>query len=1018
MYTVLKKLCLVLVIAFTQLSAFGQIEGVADLGEFSGRLLFTQKFDNHLIVLAEKAYNNHEVWSVDLITSTSEKIFESEYALSPIANSTGIFFISYQWQSNGNDRDYFINYIDKDGNAFTSSKFHGPYDGAQGSISNLWKNYNTICDNRFYTYGFYANKHCVWESDPSNSQTTRIFQSDELITGIAALGDSLLITTKTENNNNKFYHYTHGQTATYFANVDLMNYDGRLSVAGKDANYIYYNTKGPVPDYQKAIYRTDLTEMGTTLFLDNYKALHMIFNSDDLYFSSYTSSWDNVTGFFKLNVNDLTSIDTLKFSKKHTTESTKIFNYFGDNYLLISSTEYGIEIGRLNEKDSVELIADHSEGPTSSIPFPYARWNWHPNYYQSKKMYAVGLDSTVYTVLSNGNDQDYYMYSFKKGEILNSFFKIPNPTHISDLYIFNDQIFWCRLENNNLKIEKGQLNSIQQQSKQIEKLETWHKKVTISSKSYFNSSYEIFPNYIQMDSAENAYIQFSIPGNIKYNTDIAAISSDTIIFQKFKSNNYVAKLDKYGQMLWVNSLGGSGLYFKNYIKHKVQLNNDNDLIVIGEFYDKGYFDSDSISPIRTGVFAAKINGKTGEVIWKKQIMDDMLHYKLYLPNIAIDKTDNIYLQINYEADEITVDGMQINSDAEYGIALAKFSTSGSPLWLKELPSVDSSIPSGHTLLRYNEKQNTLTFMQSQNYYNMGYVNANNSLVANVVNVINVDGEQIHTFNFSGNNNTSLTTGIINQNNQFFGAGYYKDDIKIGYFKSNSTTVSEDIEHDYFDFRYDYKLNQVVSAEATENSGFYPYEIDMHNDYIYVYGANANKSLQILKYEDNGKYIGYKNINQLSDVFYKYAPIPGYQNYFDVNSDHIVILGSNFDKDTTYGVSSLFLSDKYVSIQKIENSEWNEDPFWLSDFTANLPFDKDDIFIYPNPSDNVINIIFKNLDSNFHNYSISDLTGRVVLTGQLNSSKIHQLSILPLAQGTYVLNLFGADKTASQKIIKY
>jgi hypothetical protein len=72
-------------------------------------------------------------------------------------------------------------------------------------------------------------------------------------------------------------------------------------------------------------------------------------------------------------------------------------------------------------------------------------------------------------------------------------------------------------------------------------------------------------------------------------------------------------------------------------------------------------------------------------------------------------------------------------------------------------------------------------------------------------------------------------------------------------------------------------------------------------------------------------------------------------------------------------------------------------------------------IYPNPAENIMTIAVKN-NAIGSIYNITDATGKIVLTGKVNSIA-NQISLDNLSAGVYQISLYSAQETLTQTIIK-
>ncbi len=74
-------------------------------------------------------------------------------------------------------------------------------------------------------------------------------------------------------------------------------------------------------------------------------------------------------------------------------------------------------------------------------------------------------------------------------------------------------------------------------------------------------------------------------------------------------------------------------------------------------------------------------------------------------------------------------------------------------------------------------------------------------------------------------------------------------------------------------------------------------------------------------------------------------------------------------------------------------------------------------IYPNPSNQEIQIDLSGLKSTAQQFEITDLTGRVIVTKQSNGSLLQTISISELPAGNYLLRITTAKGIVTQKISK-
>ncbi len=81
--------------------------------------------------------------------------------------------------------------------------------------------------------------------------------------------------------------------------------------------------------------------------------------------------------------------------------------------------------------------------------------------------------------------------------------------------------------------------------------------------------------------------------------------------------------------------------------------------------------------------------------------------------------------------------------------------------------------------------------------------------------------------------------------------------------------------------------------------------------------------------------------------------------------------------------------------------------------TNLPQYSDrNLLVYPVPANNQIYVLVKKNEASSLNYTISDCTGRQILTGTLYDNKTHLISTSEIASGTYLLSIWKANQSVN------
>ncbi len=208
------------------------------------------------------------------------------------------------------------------------------------------------------------------------------------------------------------------------------------------------------------------------------------------------------------------------------------------------------------------------------------------------------------------------------------------------------------------------------------------------------------------------------------------------------------------------------------------------------------------------------------------------------------------------------------------------------------------------------------------------------------------------------------------------------------------------------FQHLWTKQEVQNPANSNNYGIregYKLAVDPFNNlyalgYVYysvILGIDtfANNSLIMIKYDNNGQY-------QLSE---KIAGISG--KYYDLEyANNHLFLSAPFSSSVSVcqtTISSSGLNDSYVlEIDKLT------DVFVAKKFEYSLD-------IFPNPADNYVHIHSTNFQNSFTQFSLFDITGKLIRSGNIEKSTI------PLSQekeGMYILQLKNDKQTVHQKLI--
>ncbi|MDO7173810.1 T9SS type A sorting domain-containing protein [Mariniflexile sp. AS56] len=173
-------------------------------------------------------------------------------------------------------------------------------------------------------------------------------------------------------------------------------------------------------------------------------------------------------------------------------------------------------------------------------------------------------------------------------------------------------------------------------------------------------------------------------------------------------------------------------------------------------------------------------------------------------------------------------------------------------------------------------------------------------------------------------------------------------------------------------------------------------------------VNPNSELEF-SYHMFGKNIGELHVDIKTDAGYINDVIPAIIGSQQKHQDDAFII-KNIDL-AAYTNQTINLR-----FRAIRGSGWDGDMAIDNIFikTIDIPITNDTVKIYPNPvNGKTIHVAFSN-PHDAVNYQLSDLTGNVVLTGNLTDKQIH---IGNLTSGMYLLTIRSNGNTVTKKVIK-
>lgn len=699
-------------------------------------------------------------------------------------------------------------------------------------------------------------------------------------------------------------------------------------------------------------------------------------------------------------ISDSTQVDTIRFSNKLAQYNPQFTAQYSNlNGKVIRGYTYFHGFEPFYVTDSIYLLKDVASNIKNGWVNEFEEnGSQFPNF-----MYQYGLD-TIFTIMSNLNDNKLYLYSIKDS-IIKSYFPLENVYYVKPLSIFNNNFYSTYVLENKLIINFRSLSeNLEPQPTVVDQIQSdvWARNLV-----YVNEQYYTEPNNKQ---------QLSTIKLMKDGAVVAATRSGSSYKSKIANEEYkiiddayggyqIYKLDSLGKVIWNHSSGDK--YFGNWADYPLLVDVDSlgDIYMSGVFFKNYYFEDDTISVERCGNFLMKLDGETGEKIWFKLISENYYFDDFNIDQMKI-KGETIYLSFTYRNFNCTIDGVSLSNSLVSPInALAKFNFNGDFISAHNTPTewtdyygqtwaMDISNDQIITI----QSQGAYNIWASCEYKNYGYFNQILDLNGTVKDVVPMYSSDLG----------SVRCGFINDNG-FNAFGYYRGTLDLEVYENTTPTLSSCNANK--GFMYQYNFDDGFSELKISNESFFPFASKMYGSYYYVYGRGANNELMIVKFSKDGKEIGYKPLGQFIDeLTYK-----AYQ-MFDVNDDYIVISGDSFEENSDYLVPSPVSLFRYLTVIKTKNDAWLNDVKIFENkpriFNSDI---NDDLVIYPNPSNGMFTIKFEN--PIYTNLDIYSVNGEIIYKGELNDKFDQPFDIRNAANGLYIARIYNNETVKTVRIIK-
>jgi len=907
---------------------------------------------------------------------------------SVLMTDSGVFYVSLEYDANGNDGKHYLNYYSFSKNSKVFSK-----------VINLYvKPYYTrpsspmFSNGKFYISAYFNGKNCIWESDGTEVGTKTIISSNlDLNNYRIFLGKPIVISSS--GNNQVLLNHKSQEIYKYAATAQ--NKMGFFH-CNNDVCILVRNSK--------LIRLTDQYQIDSTSFANNgYIPFYSISYFNDSAITGYKYV-NNQYYNFSLKLTPPFTYDSVPPSKFVQSMGKYVLDVTNRQFMSIWSMKNGVEMAFSPRFDSLRFVKDLYPGPNSGI------------FNIKLPGDMIEAENIAYFFGRNGSDKKYYLYSCD-GKSMKSHFPVDVSRNFTKLVCKNDSfIYWSYFIKDTLFIENRNLFQIDSQppfkyfkndnhAKNGEWLRTVARVSSYSKLVDYNKT--VYSNAVKSDKNGNVFSSGSLsePGNGNY----YQCYSDTNLFQKIKGDKFIVKYDSLGNLLWNFSFGNYKAF--NQQNFAFDIDHQGDVVVSSKYSTELFLDTLVLKNTQSVSYAFKLDGQTGRIKWLNQFMINGSFNSNPDQKLTIDNENNIYVSFNFYGGIANVGSFQINSTMSPANAILKLDKDGKSLWAKCTETPWTDMYGLSRSLTFDSVNQCVYNLIGQGAYNW-WSSCKYSNFRSIVHKININGEFNEVQQIEGDDLNGSRVMTMTKNNSIFVSGFYRGDLSIAQLSIKSLLVkkSECNNWEQFYGTINTKNEEPGSLRGTPNYEFFPLDICSDSRYIYVLGASGipNEkmySLSIQRFTHLGRLAGKRLLNQCL-----------VESPFDFNDDYNIELNGNSHfviSMNAYSRISPF--DNFVDncqglsvYRLLKEADWIDEPIKTEKEVLS------GIVVAPNPADDYIGLQFNN-PVDYSKLVIYSSLGQLVQTNLLNGEIYQSISIENLSSGIYTLQ-FQGQQVQSMKLV--
>lgn len=955
-----------------------------------------QRYDDEMLCEIRRTNGASDFYKTDLRSGHTQRLLTDQRSSHTRYNENGLFFTTADQPAT--PTKFYLNYLSLDG-THSNLRQIGIYQPNTSSTHS--PAHAAVFQGKYYVNGFQGS-HFVWESDATAQGTRTILSTPHIIRKIETTGQALLIIIE-QPDAWQFLGYEGTEAPAPYYALPKVAWSSDFSIVARHGTYLYFNATDALG--QKAVWRTDGTEAGTGPFCIGHHARKFIF--DDAGFVMETGGPHGPIYYFRAAWSSPCELRALAFHPDIASGSARIFSHLGGRYFFYQGANHGREVVRLNAEFDFELHIDLMPGPASGLALLHTGAS--PNYFHS------GED--LYLPLTNGHDPFIHLYLVNDSGAF-PVFRMDSPGGQSNFFLFEDWIYWFQGHDNQLALYRhlNQRDAPSQPQAPVFS-EAWRREVaridTISGFSVGDPSDFLRTQGIWIDHEDNVIMSMASDfWRRKLGLSHHAGLDTTLV----GANGFV-KFNKYGEVQWTKVFGFNALPWNNN-PHILTIDQNGDLLVLG-IHGLG-FSIDGVpitAPRNFGRYVVKLDGETGKLLWARNVGSSHFSNDMDLDGILTDKDNNAYVALKYRNFSLQLGPINLTTNKSPGHAIIKLDPDGNVLWAKNLENPWTNREAFTLVFTYDAARNTLWSVQTQmGHYSSVWGRCPFDDFYNIIQERDTDGNVLSSKQIKGNDWNGITAGAALPGGRFFAAGYYRHNITLDRFFSNTPPKANACpDKESYHFILDNNTQTVSEASVSQEQWFFPYQAKMYNNHIYMLGGEGIqlRRLALHKFDLSGRLLGIKYIGE------RYGSHADRFEHFDVRNGFIAVTTTDLRNEPQIGLFSLFPNAHAVQVFRIPDTDWEAPGDRYRRMELDWPFQNDQLYLFPNPTTDRVQVFLKEPQSAaYDRYEVYDLQGRRIAAGPVSREQLIEIDLTHLPAGAYVVQLLGSGGVATGKVIKH